>query len=250
MGMNKQTVAAARLTVAEIVKADYRTADVFKKWGINYCCGGSLPLEDACAVKNVETKTIKEEIEQATKTVNLPNSLQFNQWPLLFLVDYIFHVHHGYVKQTIPGLSQQLSSFAAGHSKKYPYLASVNGTFSELVKALLLHMQNEEESIFPYVRQITNTYERNEVYGSLFVRTMRQPLAETIEKEHDRISRLLLGLREQTNNYSLDENACTNHQVIYHKLREFDADLVQHKHLENDILFPRVLEMEKSLLRF
>ena len=79
---------------------------------------------------------------------------------------------------------------------------------------------------------------------------MRQPLSEIIKKEHSRISNLLLTLREQTNNYQFKPEACTNHQVIYHKLKEVDADLVQHKHLENNILYPKALEMEKSLLQF
>ena len=248
--MNEQTGIAVSPTVSQIVKSDYRTADVFKKWGINYCCGGNLPLEDVCALKNLDVKAIEEEINQATKTVNISNALQFNDWPLSFLIDYILHVHHAYIKQAIPNLTQQLNSFVSGHLKKYPYLGAVEETFANLAKVLLEHIQKEEESIFPYVRQITNTYERKEVYGSLFVRTMRQPLAETIENEHTRISRLLMLLREQTNNYTFNDQACTNHQVIYHKLKEFDNDLVQHKHLENNILFPKVLEMEKSLLQF
>ena len=111
------------------------------------------------------------------------------------------------------------------------------------------HTQKEEESIFPYVKQIANTYDRREVYGKLFVRTMRQPLMDVVKQEHNRISHLLQALREKTAHYTFAETACTNHQVLYHKLREFDADMVQHKHLENNILYPRALAMEKSLLQ-
>lgn len=236
-------------TVSQIVRNDYRTADVFKKWGINYCCGGNLPLADVCAIKSIDTDLLEGELKTATKTISLPNTLQFNDWPVVFLIDYITYVHHGYLKQVLPALSQHITSFVSGHLKKYPYLAQVEETFTSLASELLDHTQKEEESIFPYVRQIVNTYERKEVYGSLFVRTMRQPLSEIINREHSRISNLLLSLREQTNNYQFREDACTNHQVIYHKLKEFDADLVQHKHLENNILFPEALEMEKSLLR-
>ena len=244
------TTSNAIPTVSQIVRDDYRTADVFKKWGINYCCGGNLSLDDACTIKKLDIKTISDELLGATKTVCLPNSLQFNDWPLSFLVDYIVHIHHGYIKQAMPALINHLNSFVSGHVKKYPYLPAVEESFLNLSNALSESIQQEEDSLFPYVRQITNTYERQEKYGSLFVRTMRKPLAETIEKEQSRISRLLLSLREAANNYQLTSDACTNHQVIYHKLKEFDNDLVQHKHLENNILFPKVLEMEKSLLQF
>ncbi|HUC80472.1 MAG TPA: DUF542 domain-containing protein [Flavisolibacter sp.] len=236
------------LLVSQIVRNDYRTADVFKKWGINYCCGGNLPLVEACAIKNIDAESLETDLQAATKTVSIPNALKFAEWPVLFLVDYITYVHHGYVKRVLPLLSQQITSFVPGHIKKYPYLAKVEESFANLAAELLEHTQKEEESIFPYLKQVANTFDRKEVYGSLFVRTMRQPLFEVINREHNRISELLTELREQTNSYSFADSACTNHQVIYHKLKEFDADLVQHKHLENNILYPKALEMEKYLL--
>jgi regulator of cell morphogenesis and NO signaling len=236
-------------TVSQMVRDDYRTADVFKKWGINYCCGGNLPLAEACAMKGIDPAVMETDMQAATKTISLPNALRFNEWPVVFLIDYITYVHHGYLKEVMPALSQHITSFVGGHLKKYPYLTKVEETFRTLSAELREHTQKEEESVFPYIRQIANTYDRKEVYGSLFVRTMRQPLSDVISREHNRISGLLLQLREQTAHYRFNDDACTNHQVIYHKLKEFDADLVQHKHLENNILLPKALEMEKSLLR-
>jgi regulator of cell morphogenesis and NO signaling len=237
------------LTVSQIVRNDYRTADVFKKWGINYCCGGNLPLQEACNLLQIDAGNVSDDLQRATKTIRLSNALQFNEWPVLFLLDYITHVHHEYLKRVLPALQQHISSFVSGHTKKYPYLAGVEETFSTLANELQAQTQREEESIFPYVRQIIYTFDRKETYGSLFVRTMRQPFSEVVTKEHNRISNLLLLLREQTNNYQFKPDACTNHQVIYHKLKELDADLVQHKHLENNVLFPKALEMEKYLLQ-
>lgn len=248
--MNQQTTATVLPTVSEIVRADYRTADVFRKWGINFCCGGNQVLAEVCTQKKLDMSVLQNELDQATKNISISNALQFDAWPVVFLVDYITHVHHGYLKKVLPALSQSIFSFVAGHAKKYPYLAAVEQTFGSLSTELMEHTEKEEESIFPYVKQVSHTFERREIYGPLFMRTMRKPFSETINKQHNRISHLLLQLREQTNNYRFNNEACTNHQVIYHKLKEFDADLVQHKHLENNILFPKVLEMEKSLLQF
>jgi regulator of cell morphogenesis and NO signaling len=237
-------------TVRDLVIDDYRIADVFRKWGINYCCGGNLPLEDACSVKQINLSDVKQDLSQATRNIRLSNSTAFNEWPVPFLTDYIVYVHHSYLKIALPQLRQLMASFVPGHLKKYPYLANVHQTFQDLADELDEHIKEEEESIFPYVKQINSTYSQKETYGSLFVRTMRKPMAQIIEKEHGRIASLLKQLRTLTNNYSFGPDACANYQVIYNKLKELDADLVQHKHLENNILFPKALEMEKSLLQF
>jgi regulator of cell morphogenesis and NO signaling len=242
------TESTAIQSVSQMVRTDYRLADVFKKWGINYCCGGNLPLKEVCQIKNISLQEVEADLLRATKNIAISNTLQFNEWPIDFLVDYITYVHHGYVKQCLPAVKQHIITFTAGHLNKYPYLAKVEETFIHLADEIMEHTHKEEESIFPYVKHIYNTFSRKEVYGSLFVRTMRKPLADVVAQEHARISTLLLALRDLTNNYTFNENACTNHQVIYHKLKEFDNDLIQHKHLENNILFPKALEMEKTLL--
>jgi regulator of cell morphogenesis and NO signaling len=237
------------LTVSQMVRNDYRTADVFKRWGINYCCGGDMLLDEACAVQRVNRAALDVELKQATQNLCLPSSTAFNEWPLPFFTDYIIHVHHGYIKRVLPALKQFVNSYVPGHLKKFPHLAAVQEAFQNLVTELEEHMEGEEESIFPYIKQIISTWSRREVYGHLFVRTMSRPLAEVIEKEHSRIAFHLKQLRQATNNYSFNADACTNYQVLYNKLKEFDADLVQHKHLENNILFPKAIEMEKSLLQ-
>lgn len=235
-------------TVAEIVRTDYRTADVFKKYGINYCCSGKLPLAEACAAQNIDIGHIQEELIRATKTISLPNTLQYGQWKVDFLIDYIVNVHHEYLKQAIPALEGTLGPFVGGHLKQFPELHQVQEAFQELVQLVLHGNRQEEESIFPYIKLIANAYQRKESYGSLFVKTLRKP-SSNLEAENHKISSLLGRLRALTHQYAFPENACTNHRVVFHKLKEFDNDLVQHKHLENNILFPKAAELEKELLK-
>lgn len=239
----------ATKTVRDIVIGDYRTADVFRKWGMNYCCGGNMPLAQACEAKQISLTAVEQDLKNATKNVTLSNAIAFSDWPLSFLTDYIIHVHHHYLKLALPHLRQLIMSFVPGHLKKYPHLADVQEIFLTLADELEKHTTEEEESIFPYVKTISNTYHQREKYGSLFVRTMRKPISQIIEKEHVRIVSLLQQLRQQTGFYSFGPDACPNYQVIYNKLKEVDNDLVQHKHLENNILYPKALEMEKSLLQ-
>ena len=236
-------------TVSQMVREDYRLADVFKKWGINYCCGGNVALGEVCRLQGLDEDKVEEDIQKATQTVNISSALRFDDWSVDFLVDYITNVHHAYLKQVMSALQQLVSSFIEGHKKKYPYLGKVLEAFEALKEEVMEHTQKEEESIFPYFKQICNTYNRKESYGALFVRTLSKPFDQIESVEHKRIASLLVALRNATNNYTFGDDVCTNHQVIYHKLRELDADLVQHKHLENNVHFPKVRIMEQELLQ-
>jgi regulator of cell morphogenesis and NO signaling len=234
--------------ISDIVRNDYRTADVFKKHGINYCCGGQVSLLEVCALRNLDHASIVDELENATRTVRLSNNLQFGEWRVDFLIDYIINVHHAYLSQVIPSTEARLASFVDGHKAKYPELPRIQEVFVQLAEVLLAHNRHEEEIIFPYIKQIDVAHRHKEPYGNLFVRTLRKPLSN-VEKEHGQINDLLKALKQHTNNYIFPPNACTNHQVVYHKLKEIDDDFVQHTYLEHDILFPRAIEIEQQLLR-
>jgi len=235
-------------TISQIVQSDYRTADVFKKHNINFCCGGQVSLQTTCMLGDHNYNRILNDLEEATRDIHLSNILQFDQWKIDFLIDYIMNVHHAYLYQAIPTLELALTSFMEGHKKKYPELTKIHELFLELSDVLLTHNRHEEEIIFPYIKQIDIAYRRKESYGNLFVRTLRKPL-RNVEEEHNVISGILKNIKENTNNYDFPNNACTNHQVLYHKLRELHEDLVQHKHLEINILFPKAIEIEQQLLR-
>jgi regulator of cell morphogenesis and NO signaling len=229
------------------VRGDYRTADVFKKYGINFCCSGNISLESACSLKNLDASVVMAELDEATRDIRLPNNLKFADWKVSFLADYIQHVHHDYLYQNIPALSTSLSSFIAGHKKKFPQLEELNEVFVTLSEILLAHISHEDEIIFPYVRQIEAAYRRNESYGNLLVKTLRKPVGN-IEREHKEIAELLRNLKRVLTNFHFPDNACTNHQVIYHRLQEFYDDMIQHMHLENNILYPKMKEIEQRLL--
>jgi len=235
-------------TVSEIVREDYRTSDVFKKYGINYCCSGQTTLLEACTTREVEYNKIVEELNDATRNIHISNALQYSQWRLDFLIDFIVNVHHAYQKMTLSSLDADLTLFAESHSKNYPELEKILAQFLKLSLMILPHNRHEEEIIFPYIKQIENTHRRKETYGNLFVRTLRKPLSH-IENEHEEISNVLREIQTLTNDYTCPAHACAKHQVIYKKLREFHEDMMQHKHLENNILFPRAIELEKELLQ-
>ncbi|MCS3801946.1 DUF542 domain-containing protein [Niastella sp. OAS944] len=233
--------------VSEILMEDYRTADVFKKYNIDYCCGARWPLQTACEIRGLDTAVVKQELEDVVRTVQVSTALPFEQWPLDFVADYIVHVHHAYLRQNLPALGTHLAHFIAEHQKKFPWLNELEQHFKRLHAQMLLLMIQEEESIFPYIKQMNRAYTSNDALAGLYTRTLRKPVEKVIEQEYGLVMDVLKSMRQLTDNYTLPANACRSHYVVFMKLRELDNDLVQHLFLEKSILLPRVLSIENEL---
>jgi regulator of cell morphogenesis and NO signaling len=236
------------LSLKEIVRMDYRAAEVFKKFNLSFCCSGNLSLKSACDLKQLDHETIKNELSDATRNIQVSSQLPFHSWKTDFLIDFIIHLHHEYIYQTVPALNISLQSFSVGHSTKYPEFSRITELFGQLSNMLMVHNRHEDEIIFPYIKQIDAAHRRKEAYGNLFVRTLRKPL-HNIEREHEQISELMNGLRSATNDFSFSAEACSSYQVLIQRLKEFYDNLVQHKFLEHKILFPKAITIEQQLLQ-
>ncbi|HEU4575794.1 MAG TPA: iron-sulfur cluster repair di-iron protein [Chitinophagaceae bacterium] len=234
--------------VTDIVRQDYRTADIFKKYGIDFCCGGKWPLKTACEMRGLEVEHVIQELENATRNVSVSNLLNYHDWDLDFLTDYIINIHHRYLDKALPLLKEQLEKFIEGHGDKFLYLEELQAIFLRLYKEIMPHLRQEEDIIFPYIRQIAHAYKSDESYAGLLVRTLRKPIETVMQHEHETMDKVLSKMRELTGYYTAPSNACISHKVVFSKLKEMDEDLVQHIHLENDILFPRAIAMENELL--
>lgn len=235
--------------VSDIVRNDYRTAPVFRKFNINYCCAGKVSLREICNSMGISESDVLDNLQEVTRNLRLHSGLQFNEWKTDFLIDYLVNVHHAYLYKSLPEILDGLISFMNQHNKKYPELTEIFDTFKRLSELLIAHNRNEEEVIFPYIMRLDSAFSEGETYAQLFVRTLRKSLT-SVHADHEKIAALLKKIQVLTNNYNVPENACTNHGVVYGKLREFHDDLVQHKHLENNILLPRAAEIERVLLSY
>lgn len=238
----------ANRTIADIVRADYRAADVFTRHGINFYYEGNTTLEEICRLNNIDARVVENEISAATQHTGLPDRLQFNDWKISFLIDYICNIHHAFLHKAIPAIEAEISGMLDPKKPDYKTMVNINGCFLQLSSLLLKHIPHEEEIIFPYIKQLETTYSRKETYGSLFVRTLRKPLSN-ITKEEEDIVELLNRLQQYTSNYTAQSNKGADMQLLYQKLHEFHNDCIQHLHLENNILFPKAIEIEQQLLR-
>lgn len=234
--------------VTDLVRKDYRTAAVFRKYGIEFCCSARFPLSVVCDNQGLDFEQLREELIHATRPFQVSTIIQWEKWDTDFLIDYIINIHHQYLYDRLPFITEQVGRFVEGHVKKFPEMQKVHELVGQLSARIMPHLKQEEEVLFPYVRQIAHAYTDSEPYAGLLVRTLRKPMQDTIDREHKMILDLVAQIRQLTKNYTPPENACISHGVSFSLLRELDDDLSLHFYLESSILYPRAIAMEGELL--
>ena len=234
--------------VKDIVNHDYRTAIVFEKFGIGYCCGGNWSLETTCVTKGIVVEELISELQKITRTIQVSSALQFDNWKMDFLTDYIINVHHQYLNQILPEINTLLTRFVEKHAGKFPHLNEVLHNFTTLSRELPSQLEEEENIIFPYIRHLSHAYDSNDSYAGLLIKTLRKPIDKMMYNKHGNVPGVMQNIRKLTNTFTAPEQACRSHQVVFLMLRELHNDLVQHSFLENEVLYPKALLMEKELL--
>lgn len=239
--IRKNATAEQPETLGEMVSKDLRKAEVFKKFGIDFCCGGKKSLEDACKEKGLDVSEVKRALENVSNASSLP-SHDFNNWSLSFLADYIVNVHHAYVKENSPMLADLSLKVAGHHGQEHPELIKIGNLTDEMLCELKAHIKKEETILFPYIKKL----EANLANGLTTPRafnSVQQPVA-VMEHDHDIVGELSKEIRRLTNDYTLPDSACNSYALLYRKLEDFENDLHLHIHLENNILFPKAVEAE------
>ncbi len=226
-------------TVREYAVEIPQSVRVFEKLGIDYCCGGGKSLSEACAQIKVPVEQVLSSLS-AIVTPDLASGSDWKQASLSDLVDHIVTKHHAYVKQELPRLDLLLNKVAGKHAEKRPELKRVQVIFGTVRDELNSHLLKEEQILFPYIKQLELNGQRRAMFGSV-----RNPI-HMMEIEHDSAGEALRELRQITNQFTAPEEGCFSYKTLYQGLAEFEADLHQHIHLENNILFPRAIELEGS----
>lgn len=228
-------------TVAEIVASNYKAADVFKKYGIDFCCGGNVGLSEICRKKDINLSEIEEDlIKVNSQKSDLPD---FDRWGLDFLIDYIINQHHTYVAENIPLIIQYSDKVAKVHGENHPETVEINKLFHAVADELLAHMQKEERILFPYVKQLVKAKKEGVTMPNAPFGSVNNPI-KMMESEHENAGDIFKQIDKLSNNYTPPLAACSTYKVLYAKLKDFETDLHKHIHLENNILFPKASVLE------
>jgi regulator of cell morphogenesis and NO signaling len=236
--------AADQETIGQIAVKDLRKAEVFKKYGIDFCCGGKKTVRQVCAEKGIDATRVEQELQQLNGQQKA-TSHAYDQWSLDFLADYILNTHHSYVRKYLPELGAYAQKVARVHGSRHPELIEIELLVREIGEELTSHLEQEEKEMFARVKKIVfakNTGQPLDKDG-----TNLEAMIDTLEHEHDFIGRCFDRIRMLSSNYALPQDACASYSLLFTMLQEFEDDLHIHIHLENNILFPKAAEMERSL---
>lgn len=228
-------------SIGTFVAEDYRTADVFEKYGIDFCCGGQATLAATCLEKDLDPNQILQEIA-AVRSEPLQRSENYAAWNLPFLIDYIVNTHHVYLKENNQPIAASAQKVAEVHGAHHPEVIEIAAIFEKIITDMAAHLETEEELVFPAIKRA------DAVVGSgknlePADRDLLKTSLEKLQREHEEIGDAIHKIRHLANDYAIPDDVCNTFVVTYHKLKEYEDDLHKHVHLENNILFRKAAEM-------
>jgi len=233
-------MATTTKTVREIALEQPTSIRVFEHYGIDYCCGGRKPLAEACAASNLDVDVVLAALERAAQGSE--------DWPkasLEALSSHIVATHHAYVKCELPRLAVLAEKVVRRHGDTQAELPLIQAKLAQLDEELTQHLAKEEVTLFPYVVKLERAFESGGVMPHGCFGTVANPIA-MMTAEHDAAGGLMTEIRDLSHYFTTPTGACPTYHAFYDGLREFEQDLHQHIHLENNILFPRAIEMERG----
>jgi regulator of cell morphogenesis and NO signaling len=231
------------MTLADLAATSLSAVRVLENHGLDYCCGGKQALDQACAAKGMNPEAIMREIDEARQSTEAGRDWQTA--PLGELVQHIVSTHHEYLKLDLPVLNQRLDKVVSVHGSRDPkVLPRMAEVFAALRAELETHMHKEEAILFPFIEQYGRAEVQNRPVPPVPFGSIANPIA-MMEREHDSAGDALGELRKLTGNYELPSYACSTVRALYEGLQVLESDLHVHIHLENNILFPRAIALEK-----
>ncbi len=233
-------------SIGQIVAEDFRTAEVFKKYNIDFCCNGGRSLQDISEDPEISMKDLIDDLNTSTNEIN--NSAEdYKSWPIDVLADHIEKKHHLYVSQKIPVIEEYLDKISRVHGDSHPELSTIKELFHASAGDLTAHMKKEEFILFPFIRKMVKSGKHGFNLDQPYFGSVQNPINK-MHDEHDAEGARFEEIARLSNNFTVPEDGCNTYRVAYSLLKEFQDDLHLHVHLENNILFPKAIELEKELL--
>ena len=233
-------------TVREIAVESPGTTRVFEEFKIDYCCHGNTLFDEACRNAGASPDVVERKIDDLLR-IDARGRLSLAALNLTELIEHIIDHHHVYTRQEMEHLTPLMTKVARKHGEHYPYLVGLKEVFQAVCDDLEPHMMREEMILFPYIKQLDEDLSSNTFASPPPFGTINNPV-RIMRKEHDEVGALLVKMRFLTNDYELPGDACPSFTALYHRFEVLERDLHQHIHLENNVLFPRAVDLEQKIL--
>ncbi|MCF8714825.1 iron-sulfur cluster repair di-iron protein [Joostella atrarenae] len=231
--------------IGDVVAENFRTAAVFSNYGIDFCCRGNRIIKDVCEKQDIDVNELDEKLRRALNTGGTTDA-DYKTWALSRLIDHIETTHHRYVEEKIPVLLQFLDKLCKVHGGSHPELFEINEHFKHTAGELSQHLKKEELVLFPHIKRLEKAQLANEEVATPGFGTVKNPIAMMMQ-EHENEGDRFVKIAALSNQYTPPADACNTYRITYAMLDEFEKDLHTHIHLENNILFPKAVELEAVL---
>lgn len=218
--LNEQT------EIGQLVAERPSLARVLHRLGMDYCCGGRDSLSSACQARGLDLQAVISELAECMQS---PPEKNLQHFSLAELTDHIVRLHHGYLRETLPILAQQVDRVAVVHGPGRPALVELRGVFRHFCAEMMEHLEKEEQVLFPLISE-----------GQTGPRL--SPIIEAMESEHESAGQDLAEMRRLTDGYAIPEGSCSTFRAVMQGLAELEEETHRHVHAENHVLFPRAVE--------
>jgi regulator of cell morphogenesis and NO signaling len=232
-------------TVREIALEMPVTTRVFEEFKIDYCCHGNTQFDEACRNVGASPSIVMQRIDGVLDTSPQNDLPPFADMLLSDLIDHILDKHHVYTKAEVAQLTPLMAKVASRHGEHNPFLFELKDLFQKLCDDLEPHMMKEEMVLFPYIQKLEYSYRNHMAAAFPPFGTVRHPV-NMMNIEHEEVGDILSRMRTVTSDYKLPDGACPSFTALYHRLADLERDLHQHIHLENNVLFPRAIDLEQK----
>ena len=215
--------------LGQLVRTNPEFAPVFESFGIDFCCGGDTPLEQACEANDLEVESVLDRLDDA----RTEDQTEPDYDSLSAIIDDIVETHHDYLRSELPSLERVVRKVARVHGESHPELVQIEAVFLELEAELEHHMEDEEENVFPEIHRLED--------ASSCTDTDTEAIRDAIdhlESEHEGAASLLDEIRSLSDDYEIPKDACMSYRNMLDRLHMLESDMHMHVHKENNVLFP------------
>jgi regulator of cell morphogenesis and NO signaling len=230
-------------SLSQIANEQHQTAAVFEKYNLDYCCNGKRSLQQACSENYISLNEVVAELQNICE--NKTKELDFNNVKLFQLADYIVYTHHSYVKKEMPRMLSYLEKVSFKHGSRHNELYKISELFVDLYNEMTYHVHHEETILFPRIKQLEQNGFEPIPFDIKHYQYLELPIIDMKDDDEDAGDKMA-EIRKLTNNYTPPADSCTTFKLLYASLQAFEIDLHYYIHLENSILFPKALDLEKE----
>lgn len=232
--------------IGQVVRMNYTHAEVFKRHGIDFCCNGNRSIGEACEKAKLSLDQVLHELN--TLPTHSDTELDVSTWPLDLLVNYIVKKHHRYVEQKIGEIKPYLAKIVQVHGQQHPELSEINALFLASADELVQHMKKEELILFPFIENMVTAKVHGRPFTLPHFQSLENPIS-MMHHEHNTEGERFSQISALSTQYTPPSDACNTYRVTFALLREFEEDLHRHIHLENNVLFPEAITLERELFK-